>query len=479
MGAYRALSDSVRELNRILIGQQEFNGQMELERARIAADNRDREERLIDRKLQREITQDKVNKIRAYNTPQDFSFHRLMKPDQLSNPVMLEGLNRAVDPFGDRGWSISAADGRIVDQAGLPQQVSPKDLEVMMPSIMGVAEAAVDKPYQMQLQIRDLMPIVSRLETRTAKLRKDKRKISEYNASRIALNQAKKALGEAQNFFTPSNLMSFYGQENKRNNKLALWASSKGMAGQAEWFSNKAKEAASLKSDAMNKLLSAQGSSKTYKPELKFWYDKATGEPTEPVWVTVGTPLSAYGFDPDIHTMKDPKAGAKGKDKGMTIDQMGDNIHRDWKEAGAMGDVTNKLTRPSRDAHSSIATWMTSRGDDKQLSPQLAEKASRQAIFRLEEAYWLDLEFNRKLAQGGTNALNEELLKFRESAETEEEVKAIDDAIASRKSKIKIDLLDQFVLEQFEARLKRASGGLAYPYKPNKQARQIMKSMNK
>jgi hypothetical protein len=483
MGAYRALSDSIRELNSILISKQEFDGQMEVERAKINMDNQERMERAKDRALNREIVQDKVNKIREFNTPQDFSFNSILPQEYLANPVMRQGMTKILNPTGTEQRTLNAATGQIVGPRGVPMKMSMKELNDMMPGILAVTHGATDTPLKMQQEAVKQTELLTDYKAQYAKAKSQKNTAA---AAAIAphIAQTSQALAQAQEFFTPRGQQVYWKSQKEIMNKAGFWARSNGI--DSTWFDAQGRDAANKETDAMNKAFAA-GKGTTYKPVRAVFYNRFTEDEMGRGWLSVGDRIEDLpGWVKGVSVETRPRAKGDGsKAKPMTFDQFNTNVDVEMKnrfpqgmnQAGQNFVSTWKNTGTFLNTPEGSAAWGPQKADGSPHYPngmpfELAQGYADSLVKEIHANYW---DAKEEIGKLSNSDVRDELVERASDEDLDEHYRnQIAKALAGSNDDRR-DALNNLNELDFEFDLQSITGGVQQPFLPSDSLKIMMR----
>jgi hypothetical protein len=264
MALYQPLTESFREINRLMIDQQRFNADLRGREQKFAIQSRLQEEQMKDRLLQRELVQNQVDEMRRMNTPTDFSLYSIA-PNTKENQRHLFGNQNAMNEIASVldvegvGLQFSRADGTFRTADGGEYQVSPNQIARLAPAITGIVDArvdgmalAADRLVNLQEQRQQLSkgftdPKGTRGGDFITKMRNADRKKKIARLDGQILN--------AQQQLTPAKQLEYYRNLKNKQAQRANWAAAQGHKDLNTYFTKAMGDAADLEKVALNKFL--------------------------------------------------------------------------------------------------------------------------------------------------------------------------------------------------------------------------------
>jgi hypothetical protein len=364
---YQPLTESFRELNRMLIEKQAWDADFKLREADRGIKNMMTQAQLTGMQQQQEMAAYQLKEKQRMHTPQTFQMSKFPvfqgNPDFMeefeSNPEAMEQFRKLIDDK-DVGYKYSPADKTWRHPiSNEPYQMTPYESQFRVPGMQGVIDGTVDTVASMQRTQSELTSQIGALDKDIDKARKgqySKQAVQELMKKRQGyVNDLKKA----NDFLSPEGLLKFYENKQGLMIKRANFYRSLGAGELAE---KNADNAARSKQVILDKILSA----KTDKS------GKATGE----VKLFAIKPLTYKGkkydigstrlerwnadetekqYDPEYWSTEDPLAEDKrrgtGADKNPVFgtDKMINSFADDAKSTGFMGQMTEAHAERLRD----------------------------------------------------------------------------------------------------------------------------------
>jgi hypothetical protein len=380
MGAYRALSDSIRELNSMLIGQQQFDGEMKVRHAQMQMEQADRIDKAKDRALNRELVQHKVDQIRKYETPDNFTMYSLTNPDMMSRPRVQSQISEILG--GDVEFDLASG---VPMKDGKPMQMSPKMVDELAPLMQGVfnvydlsLQTAQENAALAEQQIADQEFIIKENAKGT-----DVAALQAKSKALKTITELRKHKNQMDYFGTPAGQMDYYQKKQNDLEQRAFRANAMGRHKTAQFFTLQATEAADLKKRAQGAVLSGVKAKDLVR---QYFHDKKTGD-EDFGWIRKGEKLTAqHGYNPEIHNLGEAPVGLTKGEKGpkeQTINEVHKEIERDW-ESGMGPGMMSAAVRPSMISHKLITDQLFGTGE---FSPRQAKNMANNILGTLEESY--------------------------------------------------------------------------------------------
>lgn len=261
---YRPLTDSFRELNRMLMEKQKWDMEQKNKDAEIGLQSLVAESRLKSAAQQQELTEYKLQEQRRLHTPSTFYANKIMPggPSQLnafnSSPEWQEKIKRSVIDGTEEElaqWKYNPAEGTFVNEDGERYQVPPKVLGERLWAIQGINEGEHDSIGSVMESRGKIEYQMQELDKEIAKTKKSNYgmvgagkteprlqgvPLNKLHAQKAELSRAAK---EMDNFLQPQNLLKFYANKAKAFRGYSASSMGMGAEGLAKTYQNYANQA--------------------------------------------------------------------------------------------------------------------------------------------------------------------------------------------------------------------------------------------
>jgi hypothetical protein len=269
VGKYRALSDSFREFNRMILEGQQFDAQQESTRLSLGIKRLIAEQQAEGMFLDNQIKQEQAAKAQARLTPNPVTLTELLQdPAMANNPLFMEDLTRGVD-IGGLGVTYSPADREFKLPSGDPYMLSDIEKEKLLPIISGVFLRHFD-PVTKNNQAKFA------IDTQISQLQKVLKGTGDHphaqrnrGQAKVALNRARAQRLQLDAGSTDIAYKEHYRQRQQLFNQLEKYAVSIGDDDQAAAFARDSAAAAKLEGQYAIAVAKAAGTKKGGQPVMK------------------------------------------------------------------------------------------------------------------------------------------------------------------------------------------------------------------
>lgn len=374
---YRPLTDSVRELNRMLMEQQAWNSEFKLQEADRGLKNMLTKSQLQTAAQQQQLAQYQIAEQERMHTPkilQMSSFPIFQQNPNLmdefeNNEQAMKQFQKTIDDDGV-GYYYSQADKTwkhpISDE---PARFSPYEMKFRVPGMMGIIEGAVDTVANMKTIRDDTAKQLTAIDKDIEKARKDPHtKTTDltklYRSKQVLIDEFK----ASDEFLQPKSLMEYY----ERKQQLMLMRGSfyhkMGAKDLANQMQRNADQAAAGKQAALEEILrrGRKGETDKGKPTGDIMVyatkehkkgtngllkDYGIGDTRKIRWPAGETELQlAEGWDFNDPLTKEQREGKKPVKASFNFLQSVKKYADDVKDTSMFGQMTAPQKRLVRDA---------------------------------------------------------------------------------------------------------------------------------
>jgi hypothetical protein len=272
--AYQPLTNTFKELNNLLISQQQFNAEMTQREQQFALSSKMQEQDIKDRMLQRQLTQFKIDDIKKMRTPAPFNLYSMAPKGPMtdkhvySRPEIMEELRAVLDPNDQYGLTFSRAEGQFKTPDGGVFQISPQHVAELAPALTGIIDRRVDG---ISLATDSLMRLQNKrnkiskaLHPTAPRGRGDDAGTKFRNAeAKVQLADIDAKIMEAQRALTPEAQLDYYRSLKNRQQQRLGWASGVGNRDLMDYFTRAHAEAADMEKIALKEYLDSIGQGKS------------------------------------------------------------------------------------------------------------------------------------------------------------------------------------------------------------------------
>jgi len=231
---YQPLTESFRELNRMLTEKQSWDAENKAREAQQGLQNLVASSQLDSARQQQELTQFKIQEQERMNTPVAWSMNYFaqggdgQRKQLINNPLAIKEMKRVLIDGNQDDWTFDNATGYFVDKDKNPFKISPEDMKFRAPGMFGVIDHYTDVEKGMMENVSVLDAGIKATTSKLTQARGAKgygqavagETITELTDKLTTLKAQRK---DNVDFFKPENLMSFYKAKSDRMSKRASY----------------------------------------------------------------------------------------------------------------------------------------------------------------------------------------------------------------------------------------------------------------
>jgi hypothetical protein len=246
---YRPLTESFREINRMLIEKQSWDADAKNRQAQMGLQNIMVESQLKTAQQQQQMNDYKLQEQERLNTPNVVNIGNFMPDNEIKQQFFAspEGKRQLVDALIDEDptdWEISEADMSVTNtRTGEKRAMSMNDMKNRMGFIYGIIDANTDQVAAAHKRLGSTTQMISEMDSEIAKAKKSKYthgQLIELHKERVGLKEQQTRDSE---FLTPKSRLAHYDKKIAQFSRRAMFLDGIG-----------ATDAAKLMSDSGNKI---------------------------------------------------------------------------------------------------------------------------------------------------------------------------------------------------------------------------------
>lgn len=144
------ITNTFRELNDLLLNQQQWRAQMDARKQEFGLQSRMMEQDIEDRLMKRKFDEYKLREIEDFHAPKPFGMMGLVAKNPITekhiynNSEAMADIAKVLDPTGQKGLTYSPADDTWRESSGAVFRISDKNIAELAPALTGIIDARTD-----------------------------------------------------------------------------------------------------------------------------------------------------------------------------------------------------------------------------------------------------------------------------------------------------------------------------------------------
>lgn len=236
MGTYQPLTESLRELNRLMLDTQKWNADRQDRQQAWEMERMKFEEQKKNNELNRQLQEHKLAQVQDAMTPKAFNIYDFSPNTQENRDIIFRETNLAneVASIFGKGSKLSEADGMGVGPNGEPIALNKAQYERVMPLVMSTLEKYNDPQYLLPKQITKVEDELNAVNKEWGSISKtDPRFMHKRAEAEIKRNKLQTQLDEIRSGLHPDKLVDHYREQLDRQRHMLNAAISYGLPEQA------------------------------------------------------------------------------------------------------------------------------------------------------------------------------------------------------------------------------------------------------